>query len=163
MCHQIYLLYSCLWGFTWLNRGACLDLLKTLIHSISNPNFSCLSVPQRFIQIFITQKTLNLAPVSTPRLWVRPEWELLVEPAAEQLHFHLCRQRNLWFLIGYKKETYQRILQGTFIPCNSEAHFRASRSPTVLIFVHMTLSHCLIHRVRTNQHKIPTYTCVNSV
>lgn len=124
--------------------------------------FLFVSSSQVYSDIYYTE-TLNLAPVSTPRLWVRPEWELLVEPAAEQLHFHLGRQRNLWFLIGYKKETYQRILQGTFIPCNSEAHFRASRSPTVLIFVHMTLSHCLIHRVRTNQHKIPTYTCVNSV
>lgn len=157
----IYLLYSCLLGFTWLNKGAHLDLLKTLIHSISKPNSSCLSVPHRFIQIFITQRTLCL---SITTLWDRLDMELLTEPGKQQkLHFHLCRQRNLWFHIGYKKETYQRVLQGTFIPCNTDAHFGAFRSPNILIFVHMTLSNCLVHRERTNQHQISTYTCVNSV
>lgn len=76
VCYQILicLLCSCLLGFTWLNTGEHLDLLKTLIHSISKPNFSCLSVPHRFIQIFITQKTLNLTPLSTTTLWDRLEW-----------------------------------------------------------------------------------------
>lgn len=163
VCYQIliYLLYSCLWGFTWLNRGGCFNLLKTTIHSISKQNFPCLSVPNRFI----TQKTLNLTILTTITLWDRLEWELLVEPGKQQkqLHFNLCRQRNLWFHIGYKKETYQSILQGTFIPCNTDAHLGTFRSPTILIFVHITLSHCKVHRKRTNRHKIPTYTCVNSV
>lgn len=64
VCHQIliHLLYSCLLGFTWLNRDAHLDLLKTIIHSISKQNFPSLSAPYRFIQIFITKKTLNWTP-----------------------------------------------------------------------------------------------------
>lgn len=159
----ICLLYSCLLGFMWLNRGACFSLLKTIIYSISKRNFPCLSAPNRFIQIFITKKTLNLTPLNTTTLWDRLEWELLLEPGKQQkqLHFNLCRQRNLWFHIGYKKETYQSILQGTLIPCNTHAHLGTFRSPTILIFVHITLSHCLVHRERMNQHKIPN-TCVNS-
>lgn len=163
-CYQIliYLLYSCLSGFTWLNRGACLDLLKTLIHSISKPNFSCSS---QIYSCIYWQKTLNLTPLSTTTLWDRLEWALLVEPGKQQkqLHFNLCRQRNPLFHTGYKKETYQKILQGTLIPCNTDAHFGAFRSPIILIFVHMTLSHWLVHRERTNHNKISTYNCVNSV
>lgn len=111
VCYQIliYLLYSCLLGFTWLNRGACLDLLKTLIHSISKPNFSCLSVPHRFIQIFITQKTLNLTPLSTTRLWDRLEWNCSRNQASSKNCILICAGKETYdFILGIK----QRLTRG---------------------------------------------------
>lgn len=167
MCYQIliYLLHSCLLGFTQLKRGVCLDLLKTLIHIMSKPNFSCLSVPHRFIQAFIDRKH-----------WTK---HLLAQLACETDQNGHCswsqassRNSCIWICAG--KETHDCILaikrrltrgfcRAPSFPANTDALFGAFRSPTILIFVHMTLSHCLVHRERTNQNKISTYTCVNSV